>query len=212
MDCLLSLYLYSFCVIFPLHLPFALRHLLFFYNPHFPFFIQVLTFCFIFFRDYWQQIFLFEKWLLIFISYLIIFNSFDIKVYRVSGFCDIILLLYHFVRKIITSANGCLSEARQARLRFPIIRIIYPYACISELRDLSQTKWLATANYKRAGHLFDELPFLSDDATCHYPVVIITRVIILMLTTERQLELFSSVLLTLNCYRPTDHSTCLCGG
>jgi len=81
MDCLLSLYLYSFCVIFPLHLPFALRHLLFFYNPHFPFFIQVLTFCFIFFRDYWQQIFLFEKWLLIFISHLFIFNSFDIKVY-----------------------------------------------------------------------------------------------------------------------------------
>lgn len=131
-----------------------------------------VLFYFFFFRDYWQQTFLFEKWLLIFISHLIIFNSFDIKVYRVSGFCDITLLLYHFVRKIITPANGCLSEARQARLRFPIIRIIYPYACISELRDLSQTKWLATANYKRAGHLFDELPFLSDDATCHYPVVV----------------------------------------
>lgn len=113
-----------------------------------------------------------DFWFLYFISHPIIFNSFDIKVYRVSGFCDIILLLYHFVRKIITSVNGCLSEARQARLRFPIIKIIYPYACISELRDLSQTKWLATANYKRAGHLFDELPFLSDDATCHYPVVV----------------------------------------
>lgn len=71
------------------------------------------------------------------------------------------------------------------------LRIIYPYAY--PLRDLSQTKWLAVANHKMAGHLFDELPFLSGSGTCHYPVVVITRVIILMLTIEQQLESFASV-------------------
>lgn len=86
----------------------------------------------------------------------------------------------------------CLFEARQARLRFPIKnKIIYPYAYPRVARFISN-EMMDVANQKRVGHLFAyELPFLSGDATCHYPVVVITRVITLMLTTEREREIYT---------------------
>lgn len=75
------------------------------------------------------------------------------------------------MKRIVTSANDCLSEARQARLNFPIKNNLF--LRLSAARFISNGM-IGFAN-KRAGHLFDELPFLSGDATCHYPVVVITR-------------------------------------
>lgn len=59
---------------------------------------------------------------------------------RVSGFCDIILLLYYFVtRKIITSANGCISEGASSKTEVSDYKNnlslrLYP------LRDLSENE------------------------------------------------------------------------
>lgn len=74
------------------------------------------------------------------------------------------------MREIVTSANDRFSEARQARLSFLIKNNLFLRLFI--VRFISNGT--AFAN-KRAGHLFDKLPFLSGDATCYYLVVVITR-------------------------------------